>query len=444
MRSKATILVAGIFWQPNQDDHWFSDGPEVSTTPPYDPDWRFATGAFSDLLLYDRDLGTGDFYFHEPLPPPIAALDGYVTSTSSPGGTEGSATGSVVPGEPVSFQVSSQVGPYSITIFQQYALPDGTTEREVANLDGLPKAPEPLPISRLSYRDGAGWPAAARFTVPEWPSGVYLARVSAQSSDATIDLPFVVRARPGQEADVLVVLADTTYNAYNEGGGRNAYGNVSGVNFAGAFPSTSAFRVPFGFQLSFERPSRDGWGNVVETWELPFLRWLAWRQVPFDVCTSRDLHFGALNSSSYRLVMFAGHHEYWTAGMRAAVESRVRSGGNVAFLSGNVCWWQVRLSPDGRQMECYKVEEFDPESTTPGHALTTGHWFSPLVNDPETTLTGVSWNGSLVFYDADHTFTVKRDSHWAFAGTGFTTEIRSGSTAAAPSSTRIASSRPTT
>ena len=77
--------------------------------------------------------------------------------------------------------------------------------------------------------------------------------------------------------------------------------------------------------------------------------------------------------------------------MRRNVEIFVKNGGNIAFFSGNTCWWQIRISPDGSQMVCYKVAGFDPLSTSPDHALTTIHWFDDLVNRPETTMTGVSW-----------------------------------------------------
>ncbi len=136
------------------------------------------------------------------------------------------------------------------------------------------------------------------------------------------------------------------------------------------------------------------------------------------MCTARDLHFGAPRPTDYRLLLFVGHHEYWTAEMRTSVETFARSGGNVAFFAGNTCWWQVRLSADGSQMICYKVAGLDPVSTTADHSQTTVHWFDDLVKRPETTLTGVSWQGEGVYYDADHRFLVKRADHWVFAGTG--------------------------
>ena len=418
LRPAANLAVAGIFSMPDSEDHWFNDGPPASGPPPYDPQWRFGTGAFSGVLLYDQGPGLGEFYFHGPLPPPAEPLEGYISSQTTSYGAQPVSTGSVLPGESINIHVSSQCGPYSMTIYRLGCFADGTTEQEMATISGLPADPVPFPVSRTAYRDGAGWAAAATFVVPDWPSGLYVARVQAVNAASEIDLPFVVRPSV-PAAGIAVVLADTTYDAYNDWGGRNLYGNVSGSDFAGSYPSTSAFRVPFGFQLSFDRPFHGGFGNSVQAWEIPLLEWLGRRSIPVDVCTARDLHFGYLKPSAYRLVIFAGHHEYWTAEMRTGVETFARSGGNVAFFSGNVCWWQIRITADGSQLIGYKVAGFDPLSTGPDHALTTVHWFDDLVKRPETTLTGVSWLGDEGIYsDQDHRFMLKQANHWAFAGTG--------------------------
>ena len=42
--------------------------------------------------------------------------------------------------------------------------------------------------------------------------------------------------------------------------------------------------------------------------------------------------------------------------MRDTVEQFVGAGGNAAFLSGNVSYWQVRLEDDGRTMVGYKQQ----------------------------------------------------------------------------------------
>ncbi len=275
-RAPAGMIVSGTFVRSNPEDHWFDDGPSVNSVPPYDPDWRFGPGGFSDLLLYDRAAGQGSFYFHEPLPPPLVPLEGYITSQSSHGGAPPVSTGSVLPGESIVLHVSSQQGPYTITIYRQGVFASGATELLMATVTGLPSNPAPLPIARNAWRDGAQWPAVATLVIPDWPTGLYATRVQTTgASPQTIDLHFVVRARMATPSAILLVLADTTVQAYNQWGGRNAYGHLTAGDFAGAYPSTSSLRVPFGFQLAFDRPQYEGWGNVVETWEIPFMEWLA-------------------------------------------------------------------------------------------------------------------------------------------------------------------------
>ena len=85
------LLVAGNFFMADpQDDRFFPDG------------------SFTDLVLYDRAAGQGEFYLHEPPDPtPIAPFAGYAVPRSA------------APGQTVAFHVSSQVGPYSITVYRQ-------------------------------------------------------------------------------------------------------------------------------------------------------------------------------------------------------------------------------------------------------------------------------------------------------------------------------------
>ena len=160
-------------------------------------------------------------------------------------------------------------------------------------------------------RTGESEAEAARPTTPH----LRLADLDRDGVDATVMY--------GPVAPLLVpdpAIRQLCYAAYNDWGGRNSYGNVSGSQFAGAFPSTSALRIPFGFELSFDRPFHGGFGNSPQAWEIPFLQWLARMDIAVDVCTSRDLHFDAPGLDEHRLLIFVGHHEYWTAQMRTHVE----------------------------------------------------------------------------------------------------------------------------
>ncbi len=233
----ADLVAAGSFWRANPEDHWFDDGPPMSSTPPYDPEWRFGAGGFSDFLTYDRGAGIGRTYFHEPITPVVQPISGYISSLTSHGSAAPVSTGSVLPGETIGFHISSHQGAYSITIYRQGVSIEGRTEEMMATIEGLPSNPAPHAIARNAYADGALWPAAKTFVVPQWPSGLYLARVQTLGTPTSgIDIPFVVRASAGSTNRILFVLADATYAAYNDWGGRNLYGNVSGFRFYWQLP----------------------------------------------------------------------------------------------------------------------------------------------------------------------------------------------------------------
>jgi hypothetical protein len=405
-RSTATIVMPGNFWMrdPN-DDHWFFDGPE---NPANNPDneqlrsWRAAAGGFADLLFYNASLGLGETYFHEPVLAPPDPLTGYATSktyTNSEFGTV--STGSVLPGEAISFHVSSLVGPYTITILRA----DDPNDTPLATISGLPASPSPLAVPGLAYKNGAQWDAVGSpFSVPRnWTSGLYFARVAATDTPDVLDIPFVVRSpNPGQNA-ILVVISDTTYEAYNDWGGRSVYGYSTIADAQAPDPTSFApraavypqggMRAPYAFTVSFDRP-QDGryetHGHKWTYWEKPLLVWLSQQGFTVDVCTMRDINFGGV-PQSYRLLVFSGHHEYWSYAMRYNVQNYAAAGGNVVFMSGNVCWWQVRISADGTAMTCYKNANFDPYSTGLVSFETTVNWWDSPLGNPETALTGVSY-----------------------------------------------------
>jgi hypothetical protein len=195
------------------------------------------------------------------------------------------------------------------------------------------------------------------------------------------------------------VISDTTYEAYNDWGGRSLYGYSNIIDGEPASPTDFAsrsavwpqgpMRAPYALTVAFDRP-QDGryetHGHRWTYWERPFLQWALAQGIALDVCTMRDLHFSAINSQ-YKSVVFTGHHEYWSSQMRTNVQSFAANNGNAIFLSGNVCWWQVRISPNGSFMACSKNKTFDPGQGS----LTTVNWYDAPVYDSETSLTGVSY-----------------------------------------------------
>lgn len=394
-RSSWDVIVPGNFWEPD---------PEYT---------RFQNG-FTDLLFYDRPQGYGEFWLHEPFESIVVQdLEGYVSS------------GSVAPGETINFYVNSRVGAYTIRVFRQ-----DVEEVLMIDLPYIRQFPQPFPIGQVDYRDGPAWPPVAELVIPaSWPSGLYLARVEATGAAASTTIPFVVRtAIPGSQAGVLVCIPDTTYEAYNFWGGRSLYGFRSSIDpgsqlltwsYGSQFDNYDDHQSPRAFRVSFRRPYNEEPGVILpkwQHWEVPLLRWLARQEIAVEVCTATDLHKDQANHTgllgNYRLLVSVGHDEYWSQEMRDNVETFTAAGGNVAFFSGNVCWFQIRFDLNVTRQICYKDARFDPFYPAQSDLVTVNWWDKPVCR-AETRLTGVSFYGT---ENQARQYKVRQPGHWVFNG----------------------------
>jgi hypothetical protein len=96
--------------------------------------------------------------------------------------------------------------------------------------------------------------------------------------------------------------------------------------------------------------------------------------------------------------------------MRDNVEAFTAGGGNVAFLSGNVCWFQSRFDLNASRQICYKDARFDPLYPAQGHLVTVNWWDRPVCL-AETAVTGVSFYGTA---EQQAEYHVLEPNHWVF------------------------------
>ncbi|WP_157247767.1 N,N-dimethylformamidase beta subunit family domain-containing protein [Nonomuraea typhae] len=250
---------------------------------------------------------------------------------------------------------------------------------------------------------GAAWPSSlyrARFG-PEipWPQGL-----PGQTPCPDNEVYFVVR-QAVPTAPILVSVPFTTWQAYNR----------SGVPGEGLYWTESPVRAA---RARFDRP---GGGPSPERWEHGMLRWL--RPAGYDVafCSNLDLHDGLDLLTRHRMLIVNGHDEYWSAGMRDAVEEYVRLGGNVAFFSGNTAWWQIRFEDGNQTMVCHRDASADPVADP---RLATVEWSA--TGRPENSLTGVSFRAGAGAWGEhmprmlEESYTARFATHWVFEGTGLT------------------------
>src|SRR4051812_33346557 len=289
---------------------------------------------------------------------------------------------SLLPGQEIDLFLSTDgsAGPQSIVVTRVAGSESATLVADVSE--------QPVPAS--SAWEGFGWSATASFTVPAaWPSGYYQAAGPA----GEVVGGFVVRpSAPGSASTTLVSIDLLTNQAYNGSGGKSLYdpGRASVV--------------------SFDRP-----GGLPGGRELPLLGWLANEGIAVEYCAAQDLEDGDLDA--YDCLIVAGHAEYWTGGMRDAVEHYVAGGGNLVSLSGNTCYRQVRLEDAGRTLVFHKYAGADPV----GGRDATVAFAEPPVNRPQNALLGVgfthaSWGAT----QGAAAYQLHFPGHWAMANVGVT------------------------
>jgi hypothetical protein len=314
---------------------------------------------------------------------------------------------------------------------------DGATPDSVFRADALRGERHATPTNASA--NGCDWPVTVEIPTDGWRSGYYAATVTAgvERADACV----VVRPGSDDPAPILLVLATTTWNAYNDWGGPSLYTGGTRVSFerpfakgflvkpepVGRMMQTTPDREAMGYR-SWARPrglsdwsGGAGWWN----WERPFLHWAESSGYRVDVATSHDLEAHPEVLDGRRLSLHVGHDEYWSWKMRDALDDFVDSGGNAAIFSGNTSFWQIRFEDGGRAQTCfkYRADPEDPVLGTPDERFLSGIWSDRRIGRPETSTIGLTFTrGGYSRYGlgephASGGYSVARPAHWAFDGT---------------------------
>lgn len=362
-----------------------------------------------------------------------------IQMNSDPGPVAGYAwPQSVVPGESFDLHLTNRLDQRQVMVeVARIGL-----RREVVWSERLEVGDYPYPDGFTS--NGCDWPVAVTVTASEdWRSGYYEILLTGDEGPASRAF-VVVRAAPGKEADILLALSTNTWNAYNDvHNGSCLYTDARVAAFTrpmspGFLHKTESVHmrsippvVPdplrlgvIGYKASnaySDWCSAAGWA----AYELPFSVWAEGEGYQIDYAINADLERGEELLAPYRLLLSVGHDEYWSGPMRDAVESYTDAGGNVAFLTGNTAFWQVRIERSGTTMVGYKYDfEHDPVYGTDRQNEVTSIWSDSVVGRPENHLTGVSFcrggycRISSCVPEGSGGYTVHRPHHWLLDGTG--------------------------
>lgn len=242
----------------------------------------------------------------------------------------------VTPGDPVTLFVSTTSPSYRVSAYRM-GWYDGAGARKVWTSDreaGTEQTEQGFIAQTQTHY--AKWKPSLTVDTAGWTPGMYLLRLTG-SSGAEWFVPLVVRA-PSAEGQVVLVMSDLTWQAYNLWGSRSAYEGPGG------FPDRS--RV-----VSFSRPYLNGSGTGKYLgYEQPVVALAERLGIPVTYVAASDLADGDPEwLAGAEGVLSLGHNEYWTVEQRRAVAQARDDGSDLGFLGANTMYWRVRVDRDGPQ-----------------------------------------------------------------------------------------------
>jgi len=311
---------------------------------------------------------------------------------------------SVAPGEECGLYVSTTAPSFRVSAFR-IGWYGGAEARLVWSSERIPgrvqTEPQVLAPTRTVRAD---WQRTLSFSTEGWPEGAYLLRLDTQDGHQRY-VPLIVRSAQGRGRTVLMH-APATWQAYNRWGGYSLYDGPTG-----AYATRS-------LAVSFDRPYDSDGAEKFMVHELTAVVLAERLGIPLAYTTGLDVHRDPAVLDGAVTVVSLGHDEYWTPEQRQYVTRARDSGTNVAFLGANTCFRRVRLEQDGtgpeRTVVCYK-SSFRTDPCYPARSsLVTADFRQPPAADPESSLTGVLYEG----FPTDAPYVVHAADHWLYEGTG--------------------------
>ncbi|MFO0847014.1 MAG: DUF6605 domain-containing protein [Gemmataceae bacterium] len=340
-------------------------------------------------LTYAKLDGAGKFR--------SSAIEGYCSRTS------------VRAGEPLTvFASCAPAGRVTLDVFRM-GYYGGTGGRKVGTFGPAAVTPQPTPPAGPMRLRQCRWQPTFELTIPaDWPSGVYLGKLSTDAHRFQSYVVFiVVEDRP---ADVLFQCSTHTWQAYNKWPANDSL-----------YDNDRPDRRPLvsGVRVSFDRPYAK-YPQVVDNvlslgsgefllWEFPVAYWLERHGYDVVYCGNEDVAVGGADFvARHKAFLSVGHDEYWTRSQYDACLEAVKRGVNFGFFSGNsVCF--VIDKPQPRVIE--RVGRYG--GVRPGEEKYMADL--PVQAPSEAALIGAQ---TVSPFNGSGDWIVTKPDHWVFAGTG--------------------------
>ena len=239
---------------------------------------------------------------------PVPAVEGFASRAS------------VAPGQPVSLYVSDRSRRWRVTAYRMgwYGGNRGARVWRTGWQKGRRQAgPHTLGATRTPR---APWHPSLEVSTTGWRPGSYLLRLDATHGSSYV--PLTVRS-PSTKGRLVLLAPDTTWQAYNDWGGRNLYWGPHGKG-----DSANRARA-----VSFDRPYAEGLGAAeFVTRMLPVVALAERLELPLAYADDVDLHENPHLLDGATGLISMGHDEYYSVAMRRALTAARNRGTNLAFL----------------------------------------------------------------------------------------------------------------
>jgi fibronectin type 3 domain-containing protein len=297
----------------------------------------------------------------------------------------------------------------------------GTGGRLISTIPTVPVSAQPgcTTDTTTGLYDCSNWSVTQTVTTTaNWPSGVYLIRVARHDTGADTNVLVVVRDDE-RHADVLYGVPDTTYQAYNNYGGKSLYPH----NSTASNTVTGSNRAA---KVSYDRPYLNQHDGLAHDWytftDYATVAWLERAGYDISYTAVSDLERRAASVLDHRVFVSGSHDEYWSLAMRTALEQARANGTRLFFTGANEVYWKVRFEPSSvsgaqdRVLVCYKTSQSGPADPS---GIPTGTWRDPAgANRPENALSGVMYVGQAAFtyFPFKVTAAQGQDRIWRYTG----------------------------
>ena len=323
---------------------------------------------------------------------------------------------SIEAGETLRIMVSEDpAGQFVIEIFRM-GYYGGAGARKVISLGpyaGKPQADPPVGERRLQE---CSWEPSAELKIPsDWPSGVYLGRLSriADEKERAWQTYVVFIVRDRRKADILFQCSDNTWQAYNQW--PDKYSLYTDPRHAWAPNVAVSFDRPYGkYPQIFDHPLSVGSGEFL-LWEYPLCYWLEQQGYDVTYCGNADM-LDPRQPLRAKVFLSVGHDEYWDPRQYDSAMGAVKAGVSACFLSGNAVCGITPYEP-GSSGRANRIISRQGRygGTTETEKREYFKYPFPMTGPNEAQLIGAR---SPYPFNGGGDWIIARPDHWLFAGTG--------------------------